>query len=334
MPDPRHASLRGAPFADDAIVSEDHMIPSDTPGIRLFVRGKRAAGLATYAPERTILLVHGSSYPAASAFDLPHAGLSWLDHLARHGYDAYCLDVRGYGRSTRPPEMDHPASQSSPVVRTETAIRDVGAAVAFILARRGIPRLSLLGWSWGTTLMGAYAAANGERVHKLVLLAPQWLRTTPSASDQGGALGAYRLITREAARERWLRGVPEPLRAATLPDDWFEAWADATFATDPWGAAQAVPVVRAPNGTVQDSREYWAAGRPFYDPGDIRAPVLAVHGEWDAEFSTDMVQAYVRRLTGAPYWRWVEIGAGTHTFILETGRWQALDAVQAFLDED
>jgi hypothetical protein len=32
-------------------------------------------------------------------------------------------------------------------VRTETAVKDVGAAVDFILKRRGVSKINLLGWS-------------------------------------------------------------------------------------------------------------------------------------------------------------------------------------------
>ena len=58
------------------------------------------------------------------------------------------MDVRGYGLSTRPTEMDRPAGENQPVARTEVAMRDVGAAVRFILECRGILRLCLVGWSW------------------------------------------------------------------------------------------------------------------------------------------------------------------------------------------
>ena len=60
-------------------------------------------------------------------------------------------------------------------------------------------------------------------------------------------------MTREQAKARWLNGVPEGKQAALIPAGWFEQWADATWATDPVGAKQNPPVVRAPNGTVQDT---------------------------------------------------------------------------------
>ena len=43
---------------------------------------------------------------------------------------------------------------------------------------------------------------------------------------------------RDSARARWLTGVPEDKKADLIPPGWFEAWADATFATDPVGAKQ------------------------------------------------------------------------------------------------
>ena len=94
-----------------------------------------------------------------------------------------------------------------------------------------------------------------------MLYAPGWLRTTPSLLAAGpGPLGAYRTVTREQAKARWLNGVPEDKQAALIPPGWFEQWADATWATDPVGAKQNPPVVRAPNGTVAGHRR--SSGRP------------------------------------------------------------------------
>ena len=52
------------------ITSTDFMAPSPEPGIALFIRNKRPAGMNTFAPERTLLYVHGATYPASTAFDL------------------------------------------------------------------------------------------------------------------------------------------------------------------------------------------------------------------------------------------------------------------------
>ena len=89
------------------------MVPSRDPGIELFLRNKRPEGLNAFAPSRTLLFVHGATYPAHTAFDLPLGGVSWMDHIAARGFDVWCLDIRGYGRSTRPPEMARPVRPSN-----------------------------------------------------------------------------------------------------------------------------------------------------------------------------------------------------------------------------
>jgi len=62
----------------------------------------------------------------------------------------YLLDVQGYGMSTRPPQMDKPPEENPAFAGAEEAVRDVDAVVEFIRKRRGIERIDLLGWSWGT----------------------------------------------------------------------------------------------------------------------------------------------------------------------------------------
>jgi alpha-beta hydrolase superfamily lysophospholipase len=46
-----------------------------------------------------------------------------------------------------------------------------------------------------------------------------------------------------------------------------------------------------------------------------------------------MLHAYFSKLTNTPYKRYVEIGEGTHTIIMEKNRMQLFQAVQQFLDE-
>lgn len=310
------------------LVAEDFMIDSADPGVRLYVRNKHPAGQESFGPERTLLFVHGASQPAEATFDLPLDGLSWMDFIARRGWDVYLVDLRGYGRSTRPPEMDRPAEENRPIVRTDVAGRDVAAAVDFILQHRGVPRLSLLGWSWGTTLVGGYAAGRPERVERLVLYAAVWLGEGIPAPT-----GAYVAAPMEMARVRLQAGAPDDQREALLPAAWFAVWKAAALASDPVGAAQDPPVLRSPAGVRQDLHELWSAGKPTYDPGAITAPTLLVTGAWDQVTPPDLAQAVFDEL-GSATKRFVQIGAATHLLMLEKNREQLFQEVQLFLEAD
>jgi len=334
---PAHAVDPGAcdraGMRDRALVTDSRHIPSDTPGIDLYLRNRHPADMKAFRAERVVLFVHGATYPAETAFDLALDGFSWMDYIACHGFDVYLIDVRGYGASTRPPEMAQPPEAHAPIVTTNVAVADVASAAQWIMRHRRVEQLALIGWSWGTAIMGTYAAANPETVSKLVLYAPIWLRKTASLIGTDGPLGAYRSVTREQAKKRWLSGVPADKQQDLIPRGWFEAWADATWATDPDSGKWDPPLLRAPNGVIQDSREYWSAGRPYYDPAAITAPTLLIHGEWDQDTPGYMAEAIFGLLSGAPYKRLVIVGEGTHTVVMEKNRMQLLREVQLFLEE-
>lgn len=318
------------------LASEDMMLKSSDPGIEIYVRNKRRADMSVFRPERTVLYVHGATYPASTTFDLRLDGLSWMDYIAARGYDVYLLDLRGYGKSTRPKQMAEDPRANPPIVRGDTAIRDIATVVNFILARRQIPRLSLIGWSWGTTTTATYTTENPSQVERLVLYAPGWIRQSPTLSGPPagpGPLGAYRVVTREQAKQRWLSGVPEDKKAGLIPDRWFETWADATWATDLEGAKADPAVIRAPNGVLADAQETSWAGRAYYDPAKITVPTLLVLAEWDHDLPPYMAEALFPLLVNAPDKRLVILAEGTHSIVMEKNRLKLFQTVQAFLDD-
>ena len=316
--------------AEPKLVTESYMIQSRDPGIQLYVRNKRPDGMTQFSGEKTLLYVHGTTQAASTTFDLPLDGLSWMDYIARHGYDVYLVDLRGYGRSMRPPEMAKPAGENPPIVRTDVAVEDVAAAVDHILTRRNVTKLNLMGWSWGTAIMGRYATENSDRVNRLVLYAPPWVRKAPTTTNPAPH-GAYQAWTMEQARSRLQAGAPKEKEQQLMPAAWFEAWSAAVLATDPAGAKQTPPVVRTPTGTVQDTQEYWFSGKPLWEPSKIKAPALIVLGEWDPNVPT--AQTIFGNLSHAPYKRLVQIGEGSHLVFLEKNRMHLFREVQLFLDE-
>ena len=329
------ASLLGSPLAnakEPKIESSDTMIPSGDQDIQLFVRNKHLAGSKS-APDKILIFVHGATYPAETAFDLPIEGLSMMDLIARRGYDIYLVDVRGYGHSTRPPEMSQPPEANKPIVSTKVAAQDLGAAVDYILTKRKVSKINVMGWSWGTSIAGSYTSEHNDKVAKLVLYAPQWIRNE-AATPPATPLGAYRLVSKDSAKARWLKGVAADKQADLIPPGVFEAWATATWATDPEAAKHNPPMLRAPNGVMEDSANSYGAGKALYDPGKITVPTLLLHAEWDADLPSYQAQGYFAQLKNTPYKRLIELSEGTHTVMMEKNRMQFFHELMGFLDEE
>src|SRR5262245_9320142 len=113
------------------LLAEEMMVPSVDAGIQIYVRNKRPADMAVFRPEWTVVFVHGATNPASTGFDLRFGGQSWMEYIAARGYDVYLLDLRGYGRSTRPNEMDADPKANPPLVRGDVAVRDIASVVDF-----------------------------------------------------------------------------------------------------------------------------------------------------------------------------------------------------------
>ena len=311
------------------ITGEDLAVPFGDG--QIFVRNKHPDGVASFKADRIVLFVHGATYPG-TAFDLALGGKSWMDYVAERGFDAYALDLPSYGRSTRAPAMEVAAEDNAPLTRGIDAVKAVGAVVEHILKRRGVEKVTLIGWSWGTTIVATYATERANTVERVVLYAPAWVRTTPSLVQVQGKLGAYRTVSRDQALARWLTGVPEDKKASLIPAGWFEAWAEATFATDPKGGGK---TLRAPNGVIQDSQEFFAATppKPYWDPEQLVAPTLLVLGEWDKDTPPYMAQTLFPLLTKAAWKRLAILSEGTHTILMEKNRVLLFRTVQQFLEE-
>jgi pimeloyl-ACP methyl ester carboxylesterase len=312
------------------VMTETFMIPAADAGIQLHVRNRRLQGVDSFPAERIVLFVHGATYPSEATFDIDLPGGSWMENAARKGYDAYFVDIRGYGRSTRPAAMNAPPAENPPLATTAEAVRDVGSAVDFILKRRGVSKINLVGWSWGTAIMAGYATNNNERVNKLVLYAPLWhLKAPPPFSGSG----AYRTAAKEPARQRAIRGIPAQRVEEISPMGWFDKWWQANLAADAAGAKLSPPAVRAPNGVLKDLVDYWDGGKSTWEPERIRVPTLLVLAEWDQDTPLHMAQEVFARLVNAPYKRHVVLGEGTHAIAVEKNRMHLIDQVQRFLDE-
>ena len=206
-------TARGGADAISRIEMEEHMVPAADAGIELYLRNKHPQGMSKFSADRVVLFVHGATYPAETAFDLRLGGTSWMEYIAERGFDVWLVDVRGYGRSTRPPEMNEPPEKNAPIVRTDTALHDVSTAIDFILRKRGVQKLDLIGWSWGTAMDGrdspdgagfaraakCHATGAAARTMAPAAISATCRRVTPTA---GGVRSTPAALPRSRSRER------------------------------------------------------------------------------------------------------------------------------------
>jgi pimeloyl-ACP methyl ester carboxylesterase len=325
-----------------ALATEEFMVDASDPGVRLYVRNKHPVDLTQVPAGHILLYVHGATQPSEATFDLPLEGTSWMDYIASRGWDVYLMDARGYGGSTRSPELLQSDAIEAPIVSTDIKVRDAEAVVDFILRRRGVSRISLLGWSWGTVVAGAYAATHADKVGSLILHAPVWCqgpcKFDPHAQARSDSINTSRELgpvvesSMAGARNRMQAGVPYDQRDELLPPESFAAWSTAALATDPVGAAKALPVLRVPPGVSQDSQAYWDQGKPYYDPGKITAPTLVVVAEWDDSTPPAGAKALYDSIANSADRQFVELKKGSHMMLLEKNRKSLFEAVQQFLD--
>jgi len=305
----------------------DFFVAGD-PGVRLFVREVKTPNAGT-----AILLVHGARVPGLASFDLPVEGGSLAADLARSGLDVYVMDVRGYGKSARPAEMEQPAEAHAPVVHSNEAARDIGAVVDAIRKQRHASGVALFGWATGGQWAGYYTSLYPEKVSLLILLNSLYRGNSAEAAVGHGseledgthpgrfnraACGAYRWNRADSLLGSWNRSIPLENKSAWRDPAVANAYVEAALASDAESASRNPHAFRSPCGALEDSF-YLAIGRQLWDASLITAPTLVIASEHDFWSRPEDRENLVADLVHAAKVRAVVIPGATHFVHLDRG---------------
>jgi pimeloyl-ACP methyl ester carboxylesterase len=226
--------------------------------VRLFLWNKHAGDPS--GPAGRILFAHGSSMASQPTFDLQVPGRpSAMDFFATRGYDTWCVDMEGYGRSTKDRDNNAPIAMGAD---------DCFAAATYIEKVRGKQPLLVYGISSGALRAALFAQRHPQMVARLALDAMVWTgEGSPTLAERSKRLPEFRAKNRRPIDRKFVRSIFERDHPGTADEHVIEAFADAILALDD----------SVPTGTYVDM----CANLPVCDPEKITVPTLIMRGEYD-----------------------------------------------------
>jgi pimeloyl-ACP methyl ester carboxylesterase len=245
--------------------------------VRIFLWRKKLRDPAAAGPRRgTILFVHGSSMAGTPVFDLQVPGRpesSVMDWFARLGYDTWCLDCEGYGRSDKHRPVNCDVSNGAD---------DIAAATGYMAGVADEPRAALYGSSSGALRAALFAQRHPERVKRLALDAFVWTgQGSPTLAERKKRVAEYRAANRRPIDRKFVHSIFTRDHPGTSDLTVVDAFADAVLALDD----------SVPTGTYIDM----SANLPLVDPARIAVPTLIMRGEYDGIASLqDLVDFFVK----------------------------------------
>ena len=243
--------------------------------VKLFMWNKVAGDPAK--TRGTILFVHGSSMASQPTFDLEVPGRpdsSAMEYFARQGFDCWCVDMEGYGRSTKDRDNNAPISFGAD---------DCFAAGTYIQKLRGPRPLLVYGISSGALRAGLFAERHPEMVDRLALDATVWTgEGSPTLAERRKKLPEFIAKNRRPIDRAFVHSIFNRDHPGTAEDRVIDAFADAIVKLDD----------SVPTGTYVDM----CSKLPVNNPENIKAPTIIMRGQWDGIAGFDDLIEFFKKL--------------------------------------
>jgi pimeloyl-ACP methyl ester carboxylesterase len=210
-------------------------------------------------------------------FDLQVPGRpdsSAMDWFAASGFDTWCMDNEGYGRSDkrRPINCDIPNGAD-----------DLSAGTEYILQTTGASKLLVYGISSGALKAALFAARHPQRVARLALDAFVWTgEGSPTLAERRKRLPEFQSKHRRPIDRAFIHSIFDRDHPGTADEATIHAFADAILALDD----------SVPTGTYVDM----CSKLPLVDPAKITAPTIIMRGEFDGIAGFDDLIEFFKRL--------------------------------------
>lgn len=262
------------PLVDESSISgTEHWVQKGDA--RLFLWHKKRVETSVY--RGTILFIHGSSWCSQPTFDLHVDGRpfsSVMNWFAVRGYDTWCLDNEGYGRSDKTRPINFGITNGA---------EDIVPASEYILKTAGIEKILLYGISAGALKAALFTQWHPERVSRLALDAFVWTgEGSPTLVERRKKLPQYQASNRRPFNKEVIQGVFDRDLPGTADQSMIDAFARASMDLD----------TTVPTGTYVDM----CTKLPMVDPEKISVPTIIMRGEYDGIAAPQDLIEFFKRL--------------------------------------
>jgi len=245
--------------------------------VRLFLWEKYAGDPDT---RPTVLFVHGSSMASQPTFDLKVPGRpdsSAMDWFAQRGFNTWCVDMEGYGRSDKTRDINFDLANGAD---------DLAAASEYIMKTRGVKQFLVYGISSGALRAALFAQRHPGRVARLALDAFVWTgEGSPTLAERTKKLTEFKKVNRRPIDRAFVHSIFNRDHPGCAEEKVIEAFANAILALDD----------SVPTGTYVDM----CSKLPVVDPAKITSPTLIMRGEFDGIAGVNDLLEFFKRLPNA-----------------------------------
>ena len=242
--------------------------------------------------------VTGEGEPVVLLHGFPDSGRLWrhqVPALVQAGFAVIVPDMRGYGASDKPAEVE------------AYGIASLAGDVLSVLSDAGVSRAHVVGHDWGAAVAWALSALAADRIDHLVVLSVGHPATFRAGGFEQHEKSWYMLLFQfPGVAEQWLSA-----------DDWsnFRAWSRHP------DAAAVVAEIEA-NGSLTPALNYYRANLPpevWLTSGralpPVAAPTMGVWSTRDGALTERQMTDSARHVTGG--WRYERLDGPGHWMQLE-----------------
>ena len=297
------------------IAAQEHWVKRQvgTESIDLFMWRKLVPSMVKKSSKGTILFVHGSSMAGTPVFDLQVPGkpqYSTMDHFAKLGYDTWCLDNEGYGRSSKSRNINFDISNGAD---------DLAAVSQYILAQTGGKPLMLYGLSSGALKAALFTERFPERVSRIALDAFVWTgEGSPTLAKRRARIGEWSGTTRRGIDQAMIESIFTRDHPGTADADVVNAFAQAILKLD----------TSVPTGSYVDM----SINLPVCQPDKMPVPVMIMRGQFDGIASFKDLLNYFEKLPN-PDKRFVVMPGIAHSSLHEKNLSIVHNVLESFFAE-